>query len=59
MPTEQQVEAAAKAIFCTQNSIMHDHEANWLRSDKCWLYRECAKAALLAAERCHHDEGAC
>lgn len=43
------VKAAAKAIFFCQHNIMHDHEMNWRRSQQ-WLWRECAEAALKAAD---------
>lgn len=44
-----QIEAAAKAMFCTMYSVMHDHDKLWRKFDKAWLYREAAEAALKAA----------
>lgn len=50
-PTQAQIEAAAKAIYFCQHSIMHDHERLWVAEDKLRgdVWRDCAKAALTAA----------
>src|SRR5262245_28271482 len=49
--TDAEIEAAAKAIYFCQNSIMFDHEENWQEELKLHgkLWHECAKAALTAA----------
>lgn len=45
----RRLEAVAKAIFCEMNSIMHDHEDEWSKCNKQVIYRDCARAALVAA----------
>lgn len=47
--TDEVVEIAAKKLFFEQCSIMHDHEFNWKAAPRKALFRECARAALLAA----------
>lgn len=49
--TLDEIEAAAKAWYCCQHSIMHDHDENWRTFPHRALYLECAKLALMAAER--------
>lgn len=53
MPTEREIEAAAKAIYFEQYSIMHDHEDSWHLEDRLrgTVWRDVARAGLLAAER--------
>ncbi len=48
-PSEAEIEAAARAIFFEQFSIMYDHEENWAAFEKKGLYRCFARAALRAA----------
>jgi hypothetical protein len=45
----RKLESVAKAIFCEMNSVMHDHEECWENCGKQDIYRDCARAALLAA----------
>lgn len=49
--TLHEIEAAAKAWFFCQHSIMHDHDDEWRKFPHRALYLECAKIALIAAER--------
>lgn len=53
MPTDEEVEAAAKATFFCMNCIMHDHEKEWRKADRLHgvVWRDVARAALTAAER--------
>lgn len=46
---DRKLEAVAKAIYWEMNAVMHDHEKNWRESGKKALYRDCARAALVAA----------
>ena len=50
------VEAAAKATFFDQRTIMHDHEENWKKAhQKIWI--DGATAALTAAVKSMRDRG--
>lgn len=43
------LEAVAKSIYWEMNAVMHDHDKNWRECDKKEIYRDCARAALVAA----------
>ena len=51
------VEAAAKAIYFEQHTIMHDHEKLWLEAKKNPVWRDCANVALSAALKSARDRG--
>lgn len=44
--TDEDIERAAKAIFWTLQSIMHDHERHWAECRVKVAYRDAARAAL-------------
>jgi hypothetical protein len=46
---DRKLEAVAKAIFWEMNSVMHDHDKVWKASKQQGVYRDCARAALVAA----------
>ena len=47
--SSEKLEAVAKAIFWEINSVMHDHDECWRTCDKQNVYRDCARAAIVAA----------
>lgn len=51
MSIDDPLEAAAKELFWTQNSIMHDHDVHWRECRNKTLYRELAETVLRAYQR--------
>ncbi len=45
----QKLERVAKAIFWELRAVMHDHDELWRKCDNQNVYRDCARAAIVAA----------
>lgn len=56
MSIDEPFDAAARAIFWTQNNVMHDHMKLWRECQNKKLYRESAEAALRAYRRAERED---